>query len=56
MGLYDTELRTYKHQALVAAKDLLYDEETISKIKAAKTENEIRQIMAEGRKRRFGEF
>lgn len=43
-------LRKYKKEAIKAAKELYYGEDVIEKIKEAKTENQIRNIMEEARK------
>lgn len=40
----------YRRFALNAAKDLLYDDDILTQIKNASTENEIEQIMNKARK------
>lgn len=54
MAKWNDGLASYKHDATVAARDLFYGKDVIDKIKKAETENQIRIIMAEARKRRFG--
>lgn len=51
-GAYGTEysLETYKNEAIKAAKGLYYGQRVINKIKAAKSETEITNIMADARK------
>lgn len=43
------KIRAYKKEAIKAAKELYYGEDIIEKIKEAKTENQIRNIMKEAR-------
>ena len=45
---------SYKPNALKAAHDLGYSDETIRKITKAKTDSEISRIMAQARKEKFG--
>lgn len=44
-----TEWYDYRRQAIQAAKDLGYSDSVINRIKHAKTDNEITQIMASAR-------
>lgn len=50
MGIIrDMAFKTYKQQAIDAAKDLLYSKECIEKLHNAKTEGEIERIMKDAR-------
>lgn len=49
MGQYRSSLKTIRHEAIAAAKDLGYDEEYIKDLKAAKSEGEIERIMITAR-------
>jgi len=43
----------YRDNAVKAAKELLYPQEVIDKVKAAKSDSEIRKIMINARKEKF---
>lgn len=45
MGQYVESFKHYKKSAITAAKELCYKEEVINKLKAAKTETEITNIL-----------
>ena len=45
-----SDIKEYKREAIKAAEELGYGEAVISKIKAATTETQIGNIMAEARK------
>ncbi len=47
------DFKSYKNDAMNAAKDLRYGKVVIDKIKAAKTEAEIQRIMVTERHKRF---
>lgn len=49
----DEEFKTYKKDAVKAAKELRYGDNVVNRIKAAKTEAEIQRIMVTERHKRF---
>lgn len=54
MTLATENLNHYRSQAIKAAKDLCYGEIVIKAVKKAKTEEDIRCIMQEARRKKFG--
>ena len=50
--MIDSGFSIFKRQSIRAAKDLLYGDEVVAKIKKAKTEEEITRIMNTARNRR----
>lgn len=49
---YHNKPKTYRQEALTAAKDLLYGPKVISEIQNAKSDSEIERIMASARQSR----
>ena len=45
----DTSFKTYKEDAIQAAKELMYDDKVIARLENAKTEADICRIMATAR-------
>ena len=45
----DTSFKTYKEDAIQAAKELMYDNKVIARLENAKTEADICRIMATAR-------
>ena len=43
-------MKSYKRDAIRAARELMYSQETLAKLKAATTEGEISRAMIEGRR------
>jgi hypothetical protein len=48
------DIKMFRKEALIAAKDLLYGEKVIEQLKAAKTTAEISRIMKNARDKKFG--
>lgn len=48
-GQMQEDLKSYRHQALVAARDLRYDNKVITAVKKAKSITEISKIMTTAR-------
>ena len=46
--------KQFKNNAVRAAKDLGYDQESIKKLESAKTDGEIQRIMIAARHKKFG--
>lgn len=49
-GFHQEEKENYKKRAIIAAKELCYDNEVIEKIKASKSIAEIERVMNTARK------
>lgn len=52
--LQEATLKTYREEAIKAAKGLGYGAKTVKLIEKAESENEITRIMKDARKRKFG--
>lgn len=51
--VYMDTFRSYRHKAIVAARDLGYASCVVADLQNAKTENEVTRILANARKRGY---